>query len=270
MAVGSYTFSGPIPRPPRHSLLDTARIVTDNDVHWANGGPLYSYSPSLPSVHDACLSGTFGLKVAGESPANPSVGAFTVYLNATCTSRGISEEEFVARAVQVFEARESFAVEREFLTADVITSNASLQGSATIVGGGAVSPKYGLALLEDEIGKTAQQGMLHAPPSIASLWSEAVYIEGQRLLTTATETPVAVGDGYIDVSRAGAGATGDNAYAWATGPIEIRRTDAKVVPDNISEALDRENNVVNFYVERDYLVSWDAELSVGVLINRAA
>jgi hypothetical protein len=91
------------------------------------------------------------------------------------------------------------------------------------------------------------------------------------MYAVATGTPIAVGRGYIDARPDGDIAPAAcHSWAFATGPVQIRRTEAFVNPEDISGALARETNDVSFYGERHYLHSWDRELQAGVQIDRNA
>jgi len=102
-----------------------------------------------------------------------------------------------------------------------------------------------------------------------SAWN-LVAPNGAVQYAVATGTPIAVGRGYIDARPDGDSApSACQSWAFATGPVQIRRTEPFVNPDDIAEALARSTNDVAFYAERDYLHTWDRELQAGVLVDRS-
>jgi hypothetical protein len=190
-----------------------------------------------------------------------------------CTTRGIGDDvAFKNRAVRALAARESFGVEIQLARDVGAIGNAHLtQGGITPLAAGAVSPSVGLALLENAIGETAQQGVIHADPATVSAWSKEflVFHEGGDLLTV-NDTPVAAGAGYIGIHPVDRGGPGANqAWVFATGPIQVVRSEPFVIPETIAEAVDREFNDVVYRAERNYVVDWDTALLAEVLIDRS-
>jgi hypothetical protein len=146
----------------------------------------------------------------------------------------------------------------------------------TILAAAAVTPDVGLSYLERAIGATGRQGMIHMPPEVAaSLNGSGGYGLDIRpassgvLRTTANGTLVAVDGGYIGANPSlHAPAAAGQSWAFATGPVQIRRNgDINVIADNIAQSMDRAQNTVTFRAERDYLVTWDTELQAAVLID---
>lgn len=266
---------GPIPVPPRYSLLVNALIVDDLDYHWMAGGAIYPY-PSLEdgAAHNACASGTYREKLEGGVISSPEFAAFTVYVAETCTARGIgSDEEFQARAVVALNALEAALVEQEFAMGDAMPSNphladTSLPNYATL---GTLAPLESMARLENAIAETGKMGLIHADPATVTAWvaDHVVEREGAYLRTVAAGTPVVSGYGYVGAHPIGQSApAAGTGWAWATGPVEIRRSNIELLPGSLAQALDRSNNVVTYRAERHYLVDWDTELQAAVLVDR--
>ena len=93
-------------------------------------------------------------------------------------------------------------------------------GQATYPAGApntAVGPRAALGLLENAIGGTAREGLIHADPATFLSWAawDLVETDGKRAYTV-RGTTVIIGDGYIGVTP-GAALTAGVAYAWATG-----------------------------------------------------
>lgn len=269
---------GPLPVAPPRSLLNAplVTIIESND-RFGNGAQVYPYPPGTPQGWAPCNSGTFRLKDEGEPWDMPVFSALTFYLPITCSSATASSAGFSDRARLAFQARESFGVAQEFarglaepLNPHLADSNASL-----LNGGAIVTPDVGLSYLEDAIGATGQQGIIHLTPATAAAMNGSggygVDMQAGQLLTTANGTPVAVDGGYIGAKPAAAGAgspAAGTAWAFATGPILIyRNANADVIPDEITQAMDRSDNTVTYRAERDYLVAWDTTLQAAVLID---
>lgn len=266
---------GPLPQPPPYSLLSVAQIIDDSDPHWMMGGQVYGYPPDVPSTFDPCSTGTFREKEEGEAPPLPLFGPFTAYLPITCTSRGINPATFADRARLAFQAVESYAVELELSQgiANPLRPFLADGNADVLVGGAAVAPGVGLSYLENAIGETGKAGLIHATPAVGAAWTttaggNGIETRGGRAVTTGNGTPVAVGGGYIGATPEGEAAAGaGQSWVYATGPVQVRRSDVIVVPGSLSEALDRGQNIVTYRAERHYLVDWDTQLQAAVLID---
>lgn len=263
---------GPVPVAPPHSLLNTAQIVEESDGHWLAGGHVYSYPTDLATAHDPCDEGTFRLKPEGNTPEQPIFGSYELALPITCSTYEGKNPGFADRARLAFQAVESFAVANELASGATMVLNPSIADVNVVLlnAGAATAPADALAYLEDAIGATARMGMIHATPSTASAWTDGQRIDevGGRLITLANRTPIAADGGYIGVTPSGGGAAAaGQSWAFATGPVQYRRTEIDVVPDDLSEALDRTLNVVTYRAERGYLVVWDTALQVAVLVD---
>lgn len=266
---------GPVPVPPRYSLLVNATIIDDLDYHWMSGGQVYPY-PDLGdgAAHNACAAGTEREKIEGGSFALPEFGAFTVYVAETCTARGIGDDEdFKNRAVMGLNGLEAALVEREFALGDAMPANPYL-ADVTLPNYealGTLAPLEALARLENAIAETGKMGVVHTDPATATAWAGQYLIEkeGSFMRAVATGTPIVVGYGYVGAKPDGSAVlAADQGYAWATGPVQIRRSGIEMLPGSLAEALDRQNNVVTYRAERHYLVDWDTELQAAVLVDR--
>ncbi len=147
--------------------------------------------------------------------------------------------------------------------------------SGTAAAPTAVTPDVGLSYLEQAIGATGIQGVILTSPAVgAAINGSGGYgmdMYGGSLLTTANGTPVALDGGFIDAHTVPHSAPpAGQSWAFATGPIQVRRnSEIIMMPDNIKEAVAGETtqNVATFMAERDYLVDWDTNLQVGILID---
>lgn len=275
-ALAALRIDGPPPVAPLYSLLATpGTIVPQDDAHWMAGIVVDSFPTDVPSQHDPCSTGTLRQKDVGSDPPWPEFSSFTVYLPVTCSGIGLGNsqgaERLRGRVRQVFEAVESLGVERELMFGDASTDKPFLSdANADVLGSGAVSPREALALLENAIGATGRQGMVHADPATFDAWAawgDLVLIEGPRMRTKRGNT-VVVGDGYIGAVPDGEAALdARQGWAFATGPVRVTRDDV-FVPD-LPSSIDTQTNDVTFRAERNYVAYWDTVLQAAVLADRS-
>lgn len=262
---------GPLPVAPAFSLLSVAQIIDDADPHWGLGVELNGYPTGPPLTWDPCSTGTFREKEEGDETPLAAFPPFVVYLPITCTASAIDPATFADRVRLAFAAKESYGVELEMSQAPSnLTRPHFGDAELDILGGGAVTPAVGLAWLEQAIGATGSAGVIHAPPAVTTAWAGAYGIEqsGGRLVTVGNRTPVVSGGGYIGADPASGTSPGTGqSWAFATGPIQIRRTDIILNPPDLREAFDRSENRVTFRAERAYVAVWDTSLQAGVLID---
>ena len=266
--------AGPLPTPYPHGLFSAATLVPEAGERWGNGATIRPYPNGEPFVFDPCFAGTFRVKEIPEQPEAQLFAAFTVYLADRCAARGIgTDDALTERARLSLLAVEQWAVEQELVSGGVMTANPYLaDGNATLLmSGAAVAADEALALLEAAIGDSRRAGVIHAGRATASAWSSlgGLRVQGEKLLS-GLSTPIAAGGGYQNTVPDGEGGLSDTQeWAWATGPVEIRRSEVEVFPGTLAEALDRETNEVTYYAERNYLVDWDTQLQAAVLVDRS-
>lgn len=260
---------GPTPEAPPHALLSIPGvIVSDPGARWQNGASIYGYPVSEPELWDPCSTGTFRTKTDGDSFPTPVFASFVAYLPITCTAMSIGNpDEFRDRARITMEAVESWGVERALSQGVPGLTNPFFDDAAVdlLAVGAAVSPAVGLSYLEDAIGATGRMGMIHCTPAVAAQWFNHPQPDVPPH-TTALGTPVAVGGGYSGGHPSGgSAAAAGQAWAYATGPIEVRHAEVEVL--DIKDVLDRELNDVTFRAERAVLATWDTALQAAVLID---
>ncbi len=158
----------------------------------------------------------------------------------------------------------------------VVPGNPYLADANLVVlnSGNATGLADGLARLEQAIAETHRGGMIHMPSALAAAYSardggNAVHIEGGRMFTI-NGTPVIPDYGYTGNAPSGQSDNGPTElWAYATGPVQTLRTAQPVIiPEDLSQALDRLHNVVEYRAERYYVPFWDTALQVGVRIDR--
>jgi hypothetical protein len=268
---------GPAPQQPPYGLLAAATIIPSEDERWANGVEVWPYPPDGVLGQVPCGAGSAGLKSTGGSVSKPTFAAFTAYLAATCNARGIAtNDEFRARAVAALAGIEGAAAEKQLASGAYEATSPNLTDlNLTAPAGGPISltstsPTNALALLENAVGRTQRQGLIHADPATATAWAEAHLLEARgATMYTLRGTPVAIGDGYIGAHPLGHGApSACEGWAFATGPVLIRRSIDIAVYGDLAANLDRATNTITFRGERDYVVYWDGVLQAGVLVDR--
>lgn len=289
----TWPIDGPPPSPPWFTLLDAARVPDDLDAaqieRWQNGVSVYPYPPGPAVGWDANATGSnFVSKDEGAAIGLPDFGPLVVYLPETCTAAGIwkggfSEEQaqdrFVARATAALDAVESAALEAELMGGGVLGNNPHLaDGNGDYPNGNTVTSLVNaIAILENEIAATGRAGWLHMSPAAALtasgkhiLWKDDRGPGGAPVLRTVNGTVVIPGYGYVGQSDPSGkpGATGTQEWIYATGPVEVRRSELILLPGTVREALDRSQNTITYRVERAYVVDWDVVLQAAVLSDR--
>lgn len=261
-AIGpALNLDGPLPRAPLYTLLSVPGVVQGANNRVFNGVNVWGYPEETPSTWEPCSDGTFRVKDETSTQSMPRFDAFTIYQPLTCSSISLRPEDR-ERAERVLDATQSFAVEFGLSQGVVGSTNPFLSDpNAVALGGGAVAPDVALALLEEAIGATGRGGLIHAPPDVASQWTFDGGLDSSGgTLRTWLGTPVAVGGGYI-----GANGQTTDAYAFATGPVEVYLSPMRNTEPR--ESLDRADNVFTFLAERDVLALWDTALQVEVLVD---
>lgn len=245
-------------------------MVEEDATRVLNGVVVYGYPTGCPSLWEPCSDGTYRTKGSESDQPLPRFDSFVVYKPITCSALGIGDpEDFSGRASKVLEATISSGVE-EALAAGVETSSNPFFGDANVdvlAGGVAQSPGVALSYLEDAIGATCRQGLIHLTPAVVgALQAFPVGAEPDPMLVTANGTPVVSGDGYIGVDTpwlSSPGATED--WVFATGPVEVYL--GPLVMTDIKETLDRSVNDVTFRAERYVIAVWDTALQAAVLVD---
>lgn len=281
---------GPLPAAHAYNLTTVASPLTQaldelgGDLErWRNGISLRAYPFNTPGGFDPCSTGTFREKDDGDDAVINTFLPFTGYIAEHCSSWSVGPwAEFQARANAVMTETEAYALEKQLVSGYAIDTNPYLSdANLTMLGSGAVTPREGLAYLEQAIGGlTGRAGVIHAGPDVAAAWSSLGYTlertSAGTLRTVGNWTPVIVGSGYVgsvfigsgdvDAPEVDPGAT--QSLVYATGPVVYARSNALIaVPETERQAVDRDDNTVTYRAERDLIVAWDTILQVAVLID---
>jgi hypothetical protein len=281
-ALAPLRIDGPPPSPRPYGIVTTpGTIVPEGDPHWRGGVVIDSYPDDLPESHNPCATGTMRIKAEGGDPPQPEFSSFTVVYPFSCSGLGLGNEAGAERARRIvrtaFVATEGFQVERElaFGVTDSDRPHFTQPGLASYPAGGvntAVGPREAAALLENAIGATAHDGMIHMDSGtfLAMAAWNLIETDGTRAYTV-RGTTVIIGDGYRPASglQPGSALTADESYAWATGPVRLTRDEVEVLGPT-SQVLDTSTNRATFRAERNYVAYWDTALLAGVRVDRSA
>lgn len=290
-----WPIDGPPPIAPKLGLLQAARsasavrIVPDADAggreRWINGAALHPYPTDAAHVFDACAiydSGGGEEKESGDQVPLPKFDAFTVYLPISCTAFQVPDQDaFKARAVAALTAVEGAAIERELQSGETMLLNPHLaDGQGEFPWGNTpTSIANGLAVLENELATQGhgRAGIIHISPGLAAAAGAQNLIDEGGALRTYGGTLVVAGSGYAQGSDPALhdAATGTEEWVYATGPIDVRRSEVFTIPETAAQALDRGMgasmdvpNQLVYRAERYYLVTWDTAVQAAVLIDR--
>lgn len=292
-----YRIDGPPPIPPLWGLLPAAeapaagvRIVPDTDERgierWMNGVQVFPYPPDTGDVFDPCAgSDVATTKGTGTDLTHPQFGAMTAWIAETCTTYKVwSQEEYKSRALATLTAVESGTIAFEFMTGTRMPSQPFLADGNGLFPNGdtATSPLHGLTILERVVAQSRRQGLIHCSPSMATtlLGKGFALFDKSGVIRTINGIVVIPDFGYADgVAVAPLGhatpASVNQEWMYATGPVDIRRSEMFVTPDNVVQATERGTggantgipNSVTYRAERYYLVDWDTELQAAVLLD---
>jgi hypothetical protein len=259
---------GSAPSAPLRGLLAVAQVVDyDLPARWAAGIEIDRRPCGCAEVWALDCEGS-GDNVKQADPLEPSTAgprfdSFTVIWSDFCSTLGrapTAEQEAAAR--ENLTAVEGSAIEREFWGGGLLGAAPHLADASA----DEVAPPAGivdaLAALETAIGDSCRAGVIHATPA-AGTWLARyglVTLSGQRLVTTALGTPVAVGSGYPGTGPGGDVPPAGASWLYATGPVRIHRA-----PILVLQSIDQETNREVIRAEREVLVEWDLCLHAAVI-----
>jgi hypothetical protein len=269
-AIGpALDLNGPPPVAPEHRLLSVPGVVQGVADRELNGVNVWGYPEDTPSLWEPCSTGTYRVKGEDSLWSQPRFDSFVAYLPISCSTITASPEVFADRAEAALRATLSFGIEQALAQGVDGSANPFFgDTNLTQLGGGAVSAQAGLNYLENAIGETGRQGMIHATPGTVSAWNYVNLLQEGDVLRTANGTPVVSGGGYINTDPAGltgSDPTVGQEWAFATGPVHVYLADSPGL--DVPEYVDRENNLIIYRAERYVLATWDTALQSGVLID---
>lgn len=255
---------------------------------WLNGVAVWPYPPDVPFASDACSRSS---KPFGTTVDVPEFAPLVVSEVISCTMAAVmrdgkpDEARWRSRAVETLTAVEGFAVAREFMSGTVLGSQPYLADSSATFPNGQVAtkPNHALQVLEQAIALTGRLGIIHCSPMLATalLGGGFVISDSTGVIRTINGNVVIPDNGYVGVSKPAMGAAPGATQEWmyATGPVDMRRSEVFTMPGTLAEALDRGTglgatngtaNFITYRAERYYVTDWDTVLQAAVLADRCS
>lgn len=209
---------------------------------------------------------------------------FSIETSFTCTPMGMTLEEIKQRAEDALIACRQKAIEAEFSSgllgkkmseADNTILNPYLSdGTASDVTptGGAVSPRVGIAILEQAIANCGcgTRGTIHGQPMALSNLRLNIPKDSTDPITTKLGNYVISGSGYTGQSPTGDDTSGTETYMYATGRVLVILGDINVYPNDsrkLYEAVDTSNNTVRYTVSQTAAVLTGGCCKSAVLVD---
>jgi hypothetical protein len=255
--------------------VGAAQVVDEANERWINGVAFRTH-PCGPALGYSVCGGSGGIsKAAGDGPGqiggDAGVQPVVIYLPVECTVRyGDSFGDLRDLAVVAFNVYELAAFEREFWAGTIEPGNQRLASpdAVSLNAGAATSPSNALSLLEQAIADSGAAGVIHCTPRVATRWAHTggLSAKGGRLVTP-LGTTVVPGYGYPGTGPDGSDPGTGKSWAYATGPVQLRRSKVTVLPDIAAEAILRPTNTVTITVERAYLSVRDECLHAAVQVD---
>lgn len=253
----------------RFGLLSAADLIQITDPHERNGVEFQSppvgpakYTPYQCNPGSASpLSVEDGLPVTRVSP-------ITVYNGFTCRAVGLSAQEMLDHARAALLGGEQAAVERLIWGEDDLDLRLMEDGETDVLSVTAVPLVAGIGLLEKHINDSGVGvGVIHAPRELGARFAEKrqMETEGARKVTPLGNR-LSFG-AYPGTSPTGTAPAAGTAWLVASGPVVVRRTEAKHRPDDYADSFNRSNNEIFNIAERTYVVAWDDRVRAAVPVT---
>ena len=195
---------------------------------------------------------------------------FVSYLGVQCALPGRTLEEYETSVRNALDLCEQRTIERTFWTGDQGNEPhlaAGLYDAVTnpngvvVLGTSDVTPlgvMQGIASLESWLGDNyCGVGALHAPRGLATYAAHFNQIDGSnpRLLTP-LGTRWAFGAGYsVNTGPDGTPAEAGTAWIYATGQVNVRRSEIWIQPHALEQAFNKRTNDVELLAERVFVIT---------------
>lgn len=273
-------------RPPRGAtLLRSVNEVVESDERWVRG---LVWRPQLCDGQVVSATGLCGGGSFSGFTLPDDFGEFADYLppfvaaGAKCSAVGgeAAIDDAVAAARALLDSCQTVGIARELWRGDVAKQGGDADlpneylahdGVVDVVVAGAVPARDALAALEQGLAECScgGQGVIHAMPYTATIWSSLDLVERQpdgRLLT-ALGTLVVADPGYDGSSPTGAapGAAWADAWAYATGMVDVRLGRVETAGDRTT--IDRSNNDFAAWAYRPFSATFDPCCHLGVQVD---
>ncbi len=250
--------------PPALTLIGASRtLLGDQDldggpVRWEGGGvefqPLpcdLDFEPFEPGCGQIDLS---DLPSAG-TVQEPAV---VLWVGTRCSSASWTEATARERAGQLLEVDQHRQLERHFW--ETVLADA---GTTDLSPGGASPGTYALAALQEAVAACGR-GFIHASIPVASFWYQQAALRREGgLLLDVFDNVVVPGVGYTGSSPEDViDATGETAWAYATGTVDTRLGEVKTLA-----ALDPGDNDIVARAQRGAVAYTDECCRFAINVN---
>lgn len=267
--------------PPRISLINSAipgeSLADPPGSRWESG---YAFQPEacrVSGVTDPCDPDAMTVTDANV-PDEVEGEPFVVWAGDRCSTFGFSEQDFTGRVERQLLACESYQIAQELWKGTQAKAsgwpNRYLASEASdVLTSAAEDVLDALACLEQGLAQCAcgQQGMIHATRQVVTHWMANTLVRREgNLLLTAMDTIVVADAGYDGSSPLGAAAANGSIWAYATGPVVVRRGPIEYIPvggDWRTATATSTTNVVELRAERMASATWDGCCHLAVEIN---
>ena len=275
--------------PADYGVLSPAATVEyDNSSDWSRGIDFETLNCGANIRLSAICSAASGVDVveAADAPLYRSYMPFSIETEFECSTFGFAHRDYEAVAAGFMEQAQQKAIEYELWTGALSKQQdadwdsnargrdfpnrwlASDEAVDVTPSGGAVKPKYGLALLEKALGDCGAgiKGTIHMTRDIASVLGLK---DKNGVLRTALGNTVIAGTGYAGTGPNGQPPTGTETWMYATGPVSVRLGPIVATPDQRRQSVNTSNNTVSVYAARSAAVSWDSCCLYAVRVDLA-
>ena len=251
----------PTTTPLKGTLLNL--VTPQEGIAWQDGRDLYETLNCLKfdSSANFCVPNNKDLSANSQYVSG---FRFSAYGGITCQAVGQDRAGRLAEVERVFRSGESTAIERAMMSTRFaegapfeVDGDAPWEAPTDLTpAGGAVTPKEGLALLEEFAGNGyVGRPIIHVPRSIGSLLlnNNGAVWDGDALRTN-FGSGIAAGAGYSDpnTSPDGTPAAAGERWIYATGEVSIHQGNV-IIRDDMAYA----SNDVVVLAERPYVVAVD-------------
>jgi hypothetical protein len=274
---------------PSTGLLQTVRPIvhgsSPDESRW-EGGLTFLPNGCVGShvTSNVCSEGPHDSKPADSLGAVVEYDPFLVWTGAACTTlQGVGRNELEPRMRTALELSQGESIEHELWTGEQAVADGSPNlylagGSPNFVDlsplASDVSPgAYGLAALQEHLAHCSPsgRGMIHATVNVVTMWQskQVVRIENGLILDLYGNWIVA-GTGYDGSDPDGnVDATGETAYAYATGLVDVHLSPIISLPDpdRLVDAIRRSDNTVEWRAERVAAAVFDGCCHAGVRVG---
>jgi len=195
---------------------------------------------------------------------------FVSYLGVQCALPGHTLEEYSANVFNALDLCEQRTVERTFWTGDQgndphlangVYDAVTNPNGVHVLADSNLTPlgvMQGVAALEDWLGNNyCGVGVLHAPRGLAPYAANFRLIDGTNpRLNTPLGTHWAFGAGYsVNTGPDGTTAEAGTAWIYATGQVNVWRSQIWMQPGDLEQAFNRRTNDVEIIAERAFVIT---------------